>query len=329
MLQTFDCILTVFKRMPWARRVQKAVLQFLGLGNKDRAVGLFFTGIVATIWVVASFVVQDIEGLGVHPLVLTYIANSLFAVFLPIHWIGVRLASAHPEHPPDAALEVAPPTHAGRTRLQLVWIAAIVAPLWFLAQLTFNASLQLTSVTSNTILSSTAALTTYIFSVLILAEKFTMWKMMFIVLLIAGTAAVTLADSRASSPAGSHEAIGDLLCMLSALVYGLYTVTLRWLLVDDKRTKMMLFFGYMGALIFCSLGPILLLAWWTGFNLGTLSMRALVLVIAKGVLDNVLSDYLWARAILLIGRMSKKQLYVGWYQYVQILKLLLLIFFNC
>jgi len=124
--------------------------------------------------------------------------------------------------------------------------------------------------------------------------------MMFIIVLIAGTAAVTLADSRASTT-GSHEAIGDLLCMLSAVIYGLYTVTLRWLLVDDKTTKMVLFFGCMGALIFCCLGPMLLLAWWIGFDLGTLSLHALGLVVAKGVLDNVLSDYLWARAILLIG----------------------------
>ena len=36
-----------------------------------------------------------------------------------------------------------------------------VAPMWFMAQLTFNVSLGLTSVTSNTILSSTSALFTY------------------------------------------------------------------------------------------------------------------------------------------------------------------------
>ena len=297
--------------LPGARRLQTEVSEALGLNNKNRALGLIFITIVATIWVVASFVVQDIEGLGVHPLILTYIANSLFAVFLPIHWIGVKVATAQreeersqnarPEQPSAATFELIASHHADRTRLQLVWSAAIVAPLWFLAQLTFNVSLQLTSVTSNTILSSTSALTTYIFSVLLLSERFTVWKMMFIIVLISGTAAVTLADSRESTP-GSHEAVGDIFCMLSAVIYGLYTVTLRWLLVDDKTTKMMLFFGYMGALIFCCLGPMLFLAWWIGFDVGTLSLHALGLVLAKGVLDNVLSDYLWARAILLIGR---------------------------
>ena len=43
--------------------------------------------------------------------------------------------------------------------------AAQVAPLWYVAQLAFNASLHLTSVTSNTILSSTSALFTFLFAV--------------------------------------------------------------------------------------------------------------------------------------------------------------------
>lgn len=61
-----------------------------------------------------------------------------------------------------------------------------VAPLWYLAQLTFNASLEATSVTSNTIISSTSALFTFIFSVWLLSEAFTLRKLACIALLIAG-----------------------------------------------------------------------------------------------------------------------------------------------
>ena len=38
-----------------------------------------------------------------------------------------------------------------------------------------------------------------------------------------------------------------------------------------------------------------------GVGLGSLSWRVFGLMVAKGLLDNVLSDYLWARAILLVG----------------------------
>ena len=42
-----------------------------------------------------------------------------------------------------------------------------VAPLWFMAQFTFNTSLSRTTVSSNTILASTASLVTYIMSCLL------------------------------------------------------------------------------------------------------------------------------------------------------------------
>jgi solute carrier family 35 protein F5 len=38
-----------------------------------------------------------------------------------------------------------------------------------------------------------------------------------------------------------------------------------------------------------------------GVGLGRLGWRVFGLIVAKGLLDNVLSDYLWARAILLLG----------------------------
>ena len=187
-----------------------------------------------------------------------------------------------------------------------------VAPLWYLAQLTFNMSLLSTSVTSNTILSSTSALFTFLFSLWLLAEVFTLMKLGSIGLLIAGaglgraaagthplllllvlllwwarradgvimpvtpgrasgggargavwvalsraarqaaspphhhrldasaaigpwsvsamaagTAMVTLADSQVSQGGGggsnSSSVAGDLLCLLSAVIYGAYT----------------------------------------------------------------------------------------------------------
>lgn len=58
--------------------------------------GLFFITSVAAIWVAASFIVQDIEEAGVHPAVLTYTANSLFAIYLPIYYLKEWLAKRFP-----------------------------------------------------------------------------------------------------------------------------------------------------------------------------------------------------------------------------------------
>jgi hypothetical protein len=64
---------------------------------------------------------------------------------------------------------------------------------------------------------------------------------------------------------------------------------------------MTLFFGLTGSVIFLGMGPVLLVMWLAGVGLGTLTWKTFGMVLAKGLLDNVLSDYLWARAILLVG----------------------------
>lgn len=62
-----------------------------------------------------------------------------------------------------------------------------------------------------------------------------------------------------------------------------------------------MFFGLTGLVIFFGMGALLLLLWLAGVGLGSLTWKSFGLVVAKGLLDNVLSDYLWARAILLVG----------------------------
>jgi len=188
-----------------------------------------------------------------------------------------------------------------------------VAPIWCLAEITYNASLDLTSVTSNTILSSTSALFTFVFAVALLSEQFTLFKLGCISLLVAGTAMVTSADAGSSQstdpdPGGSHRrshdsVIGDVLVLFSAVCYGCYTTAIRRMLgEDDERVPMSLFFGLLGALIFSVGGLVLALLRIFGVHLGTLTWRTFGLVVAKGLLDNVISDYLWARAIMLIGK---------------------------
>lgn len=68
----------------------------------------------------------------------------------------------------------------------IIKAAAAVAPLWFLAQLCFNASLLLTSVSSNTILSSSSSLFTFCMSVVFLGEVFTPSKLIAVLLTVLG-----------------------------------------------------------------------------------------------------------------------------------------------
>lgn len=66
--------------------------------------------------------------------------------------------------------------------------------LWFTAQYLFNKSLSLTSVTSNTILSSSSSLFTFALSMLVLKEPYSLAKLLSIAACIGGEAAVVLLD---------------------------------------------------------------------------------------------------------------------------------------
>lgn len=59
--------------------------------RSQRVLGLSFVVVVVVIWVGSSFLVQGIERGGASPVVLTFVANSLFAVFLPIYFISLRV----------------------------------------------------------------------------------------------------------------------------------------------------------------------------------------------------------------------------------------------
>lgn len=56
--------------------------------QRKHALGLSFVLYVAVIWVAASFVVQDLASAGLNPFLLTYIANSLFVVLLPLSGVA-------------------------------------------------------------------------------------------------------------------------------------------------------------------------------------------------------------------------------------------------
>lgn len=241
--------------------------------------------------------------------------------------------AASPSPPPPSRF----PTPHERAILRA---AAAVAPLWFAGQLAFNVSLTATSVTSNTVLSSTAAAVTHVASVLILKEKATLRKGACVALTVAGVAAVAAADGatrRADGGGGARASLaGDALTLLAAGLYAAYTITLRKMLGGEggagtvrergeeerggggdglssplgvplvsnpsspSSPPQMLFFGFLGLVNLVAGAPIVLIA-----ALATHARappgRLLAAALGKGLLDNALSDYLWARAVLLVG----------------------------
>ena len=113
--------------------------------------------------------------------------------------------------------------------------------------------------------------------------------------------------------------VGDVAGLLSAMGYGAYTVLLRHVCPkDENRMSMQLLFGYVGLLNMMALFPVALWLILTpnhdrqsseeedeeNNNSGqhaatTLTWTIFLYLIGMGLVDNVISDYLWARAVIL------------------------------
>ncbi|OQR88480.1 Drug/Metabolite Transporter (DMT) Superfamily [Thraustotheca clavata] len=241
--------------------------------------------VVAIIWTFASVLVQYVfHDLGFdRPFFLTYVANSLFAINLPLYYGGKYLGYVQPG-----------PRQA--TFRQTLWISAIVAPLWFIANFTYNISLNMTSVTSSTIISSTSAMFTFVLSIYYLGEVFTLPKLGGVALCMLGNSCTVFNDTNGS---GQDNVWGDILALFAAFMYGAYTTAIRWCIPDESKVSLGLFFGLLGLLNFTCLLPIVLVLHWTGVEgLSALNGEILGLLTVKGLFDNVLSDYLWALAML-------------------------------
>ena len=145
-------------------------------------------------------------------------------------------------------------THADHFRT-----ACFIAPVWFLANWTYNASLAYTSITSSTVLASTGSLFTFLFAISTNDERFAWAKLAGVLLGFFGSLCTTLNDSSSTIPdiinpenhtldAGyilleqqsensssvSDALFGDTLGLVSAIGYGAYAVQTRVLCPRDE-----------------------------------------------------------------------------------------------
>ncbi|KAL3358960.1 hypothetical protein AABB24_015842 [Solanum stoloniferum] len=299
--------------------------------------GLVYIITVASIWIAASFVVQSVVDAGVSPFLVTYLCNSLFVVYIPLieivrflqdkygtllFWRNKKESEENIlldddaetsklvvadgcEQIIDQNVDMGLDAKGRWTRSRVAKVSLFICPFWFLAQLTFNLSLKYTTVTSNTILSSSSSLFTFLVSLVFLGEVFTWVKLFSVLLCMGGTIIVSLGDSKSgSSKVASNPVLGDILSLVSAAMYAVYITLIRKKLPDDDgksgHASMAQFLGYLGLfnmLIFLPIPLVLNFANLEPFN--TLTWKQLGLIVGKGMFDNVLSDLLWAKAILL------------------------------
>ena len=95
--------------------------------------------------------------------------------------------------------------------------------------------------------------------------------------------------------------VGNALALLGALLYGCYTIYLKKHLRSDSHDVVTLFFGYVGMVTPILLLPFALIVHFSGFEPQEVirDKEIYMSIIANALIGTVLSQYLWARAMLL------------------------------
>ncbi|CAL9730969.1 thiamine-repressible mitochondrial transport protein Thi74p [Monosporozyma unispora] len=197
----------------------------------------------------------------------------------------------------------------------IIKLSIIFCTLWFGANVTTNTSLSYTSVTSQTILSSTASFFTLFFGVLLGIDTINIYKLIGLIVSFIGIIIIVTKSTVSNSTNFNHLSyksiiIGNILALLGALIYGIYSTFFKRsvLRITEKYSKygiapkvdVKLFLGFVGLFTFVGLWPILVVFHYTGFE--TFQFKFDIKIISIILLNcsiTFLSDYCWAKAIIL------------------------------
>eukprot|EP00033_Pygsuia_biforma_P006697 GCRY01007543.1.p1 GENE.GCRY01007543.1~~GCRY01007543.1.p1 ORF type:complete len:371 (+),score=43.98 GCRY01007543.1:204-1316(+) len=279
--------------------------------NARRGLGIFLIFTVVFLWVASSTLIQYIlvDSSYHKPIFLTYYNTSLFSLYLFGFFFLKKwrvlfsnflssLGKTNESRLTINSCESQPLLRESKTDQtdfkHLILIALGFCPLWFLANVSFNLSLGLTSVASNTVLSSTSSIFTLIVGVCARQEQFSVYKLFSIVLTFGGTVLIALTDRSAE---GANTLMGDVWALLGALFYGFYMVYCKWTNPDGSRFPMGILFGLMGFFSAVLFAPLIYTA--NVFDLERFEFPAWKIIgylTLNGCVGTVLSDFLTAHA---------------------------------
>ncbi|KAF8078506.1 hypothetical protein FPV67DRAFT_1557818 [Lyophyllum atratum] len=306
------------------------IFQMLYSLQRDYVVGIVLLLVVVLLWSASNFVTQELFHGGFDkPFLVTYLNTSSFSLYL-LPFLAKRRWRQQPwslmlntnrskqnrngwsaellkrRHSPSRERPHPSPPLTVKETINLAFVFCF---LWFIANWTLNASLSYTSVASATILSSMSGLFTLAIGRIFLEETLTFAKVLAVFTSFGGVLLVSLSDSDSSTPpnpqrpllseATERPLLGDILALISALVYALYVILLKFRIRTESRIDMRLFFGFVGlfnVLTCWVIGVILHLSGIEQFELPTTS--AAIQAILINMFFTLTSDYLYVLAML-------------------------------
>ncbi|KAF8243290.1 hypothetical protein K440DRAFT_613910 [Wilcoxina mikolae CBS 423.85] len=298
---------------------------------------MMLLGIVVFAWVSSNFLTHAIFADDTYskPYFITYLNTSMFCLYLLPSAVREYLSSRRKRRAGErtdvstegnvfpSALEDMDDIEEGeREEMQAspdrlsthetMRLSAEFCLVWFFANYFNSYCLKFTSVSSATILSSTASMFTLVLGTLMGIETFTSTKFLSVIASLVGIYLISTTDlappsssSSSSSAAASSRTplqilLGDAMALLSAFSYATYITLLKVRVGDESRVNMQLFFGFVGLFNVIFLWPGLLVMNYTGIEPFEMPPEGRVwAIIMVNASITLTSDFCWAYAMLL------------------------------
>mmetsp|Transcript_125936 Transcript_125936/g.352626 ORF Transcript_125936/g.352626 Transcript_125936/m.352626 type:complete len:357 (-) Transcript_125936:176-1246(-) len=249
-------------------------------------VGLVLLSAVVLLWVFSSaltqFLYNDPDLDYEKPTALTTFCTATASVFL-VPQLVRRLGR------PQEGIALEGPSF--RT-------VALITANWFLCQWTFNLSLAQTALSTNTLLSSSSVVWAYVVGLVFARSRPSLLGVVCVASALAGVTLAVLGGSRSTDPRAPKDTlVGEATALGSAIAYGFFS---NGLAAHVRPQDMSAVWGYMG-LLSIALGSVLMaLGHLTGLEpFEVPSRKAVGIMLLNGFLGTSISDYVWARGLLL------------------------------
>lgn len=180
---------------------------------------------------------------------------------------------------------------------QVFSVALVLAPIFFLADWVFTIGLQMTTVASSSTISTLSAFFTLCVGACIGVERFSKTKLLASFATTAGVALISIYDNKEH---GKFSLIGDMVNILSAFIYAIYTTFLKKRSGPPGTLDIAMLFAFTGLIILVGGLPgfaVLDALGWEKFEFP--SKRKALMLAVNALIGTVLSEYLWAKSIVL------------------------------
>jgi solute carrier family 35 protein F5 len=172
-------------------------------------------------------------------------------------------------------------------------ISLIFCLLWFLANYNYQVALAQTEAGMVNVLSSTSSLFTLILAAIFpsnQSDKFTISKLLAVLLSISGVVLVSFSDKSFES----RVPLGAFLSLLSAFFYATYLVFVKRKVDHEDKIDIPLFFGFVGFFNLILLWPLFFFLHFSELEIFEWpSKQQFLFLLLNGILGTVISEALW------------------------------------